>query len=200
MNVKARKMAGFSFLLCIGIICTMLFYYQYMKKEPKLESKVPATEVGKLLTKDLVEGYPSTPMAAIKEYCRYMQCIYKNELTQENLSKMVDKIQMFYAKDFLAVNPKEQQLAKLQAELKKFSSDHRAIVNYTVVNSEGVKYQNIQGKSCALVQTSFLMTEKKGYSKSFQNYILVKESEKWKILGFKQVKTASIKPSSEEEK
>jgi hypothetical protein len=200
MNLKARKMAGFSFLLCIAVMGGILFFYQYMKKEPQITSRAPSTEQGKLLEKDIEDGYPSTPKEVIKEYCRYMQCIYKNELTQNELEKMVDKVQLFYAKDFLAVNPKQQQLTKLQSEIKNFSSNHRTIVNYSVENNGDVKYENIQGKNCALVATSFLMTEKKGYSKSFQNYILVKESEKWKIIGFKQIKSTSQQSGSEEAK
>ena len=62
-----------------------------------------------------------------------------------------------------------------------------------------VKYKTIQNQDCAYVQMAYFMKENGNYTKSFQEYILVKENGKWKILSF-QKNVSKDESKTEEQK
>ena len=75
----------------------------------------------------------------------------------------------------------------------------RRIANYTVDKGSSVKYKTIQNQDCAYVQMAYFMKENGNYTKSFQEYILVKENGKWKILSF-QKNVSKDESKTEEQK
>ena len=48
-------------------------------------------------------------------------------------------------------------------------------------------YKKIKNRKNAKVRIYYFINEGNGYVKQYQDYILVREDEKWKILGFKKV-------------
>lgn len=196
----AKNMSVFAGVVCIIVIGIMFVYYQHKNSDKSGVATNSSSEIEKLSTKDLEVAYPETPSEVIKLYGRICQCMYNTDMSDEQLEKMVTQIRMLYSTTLLEQNSLEEQKNNLMEELNEFSSKKRKIVNYSVDKSSSVKYKEIGGRECAYVQMSFFMSEKGKYSKSFQDYVLVKEGTNWKILAFKKDVDAGKGENAEKEK
>ena len=88
-----KKLAAFSFFMCMVVIGGMAVYYQYMKRQQlKSTTQTPTTEVQKLIDKDLDQGYPETPVEVMKLWGRYNQCLYNSNMTDEQREELVKKL------------------------------------------------------------------------------------------------------------
>lgn len=182
----AKNMSVFAGIVCIIVIGIMFVYHQHKNSDKSEWGANASSEVEKLSTKDLEVAYPETPSEVMKLYGRICQCMYNTDMSDEECEKLLTQLRMLYSASLLEQNSLEEQKDNLLGELKEFQSKKRKIVNYSVDKSSSVKYKEIEGKECAYVQMSFFMSEKGTYSKSFQNYVLVKEENEWKILAFKK--------------
>ncbi len=183
----ARNMSVFAFITCLIVIGIIFVFYQHKngKKTDNGGGSVP--EVQRLAEKDLELGYPGTPSEVLKLLGRINQCIYNSEgLGDEYLDKLLKQMRMLYSTSLLEQNSFEEHKKNLLAETEEFNSKKRKIVNYTVDKSSETEYKTIDGKSCAYLQMAFFMNEKGNYSKSYQDYVLVNEDNKWKIFAFKK--------------
>ena len=183
----AKNMSTFAFIMCLIVIGLIFVFYQHKDKGQSADNiaKKP-TEVEKLAAKDLEVAYPGTPVEVMKLYGRINQCMYNTNMDDEEFDQLLGQLRMLYSSTLLEQNTIEEQKNNLQAEISEFTKNKRRIVNYTVDKSSSVKYQKINGQECAYVQIAFFMSENYNYSKSFQDYVLVKENNSWKILAFKK--------------
>ena len=107
-------------------------------------------------------------------------------MSDKQFDELLTQMRLLYSNSLLSQNSFEEQREDLKAEIKAFREVKRRIVNYTVEKSSSVQYKTIENQDCAFVQMAYFMSEKGNYTKSFQDYILVKENGKWKILSFKK--------------
>lgn len=183
----AKNMSVFAFLMCLVVIGLIFAYYQHKKEGGIVSGENEATtEVEKLAAKDLELGYPETPVEVMKLFGRLNQCMYNTSVDDEEFNQLLTQLRTLYSTTLLEQNTFEEQKAGLKAEIQDFSSNKRRIVNYTVDKSSSVKYRQINGQQCAYIQMAYFMSENSKYSKSFQDYVLVKEDNNWKILAFKK--------------
>ncbi len=179
----ARSMSVFAFLACLIVIGVIIAYYQH-KKNGGIEVETASTEVERLVAKDMDMGYPGTPAEVMKLFGRINQCMYNKELDDESFDKLLEQLRLMYSESLLEQNLFEDQRKNLKAEIEKFMSEEGKIANFTVDKGSSVKYKTINGQECAYVQLAFFLNHNNQYSKSFQNYVLVKENNQWKILAF----------------
>ena len=158
-----------------------------------------ASEAERLINKDLEVGYPDTPTEVLKLFGRMNQCIYNNNMSDKQFDELVNQMRLLYSNSLLSQNPFEEQRDNLKDEIQEFRKQKRRIANYTVDKGSSVKYKTIQNQDCAYVQMAYFMKENGNYTKSFQEYILVKENEKWKILSF-QKNVSKDESKTEEQK
>lgn len=184
----AKGMSKFAFFTGLIVIAIIFVFYQHKNREDVGKNeKVATTEIEKLSTKDLETGYPETPVEVMKLYGRMNQYIYNTKgLDDKEFDTLLNQLRMFYSAPLLQQNPVEEQKELLRAEAQSFIEKKRRIANYTVDKSSSVKYKEINGQECAYIQMAYFMNEKGDYTKSFQDYVLVKENNKWKILAFKK--------------
>ena len=186
----AKNLTAFTFIMCLIVIGGMAVYYQYMKRQQMRETvQTPATETEKLLAKDMEIGYPETPTEVMKLWGRMNQCLYNSALSEEEYKKMVKQFRMMYSTELLAQNEEAEHLAKLKAEIESLKKDKGKIVSYSAETGKSVQYKTIDGKECAYIRISYFVNRNNEYYKTFQDYILVKEENKWKILGFQAAKS-----------
>lgn len=183
-NVK-KNITAFSVVVCILIIGAMVLYYQYMKRQQQTAVQTPTTEVEKLIAKDFEMGYPETPTEVMKLWGRVNQCMYNSVLSDEQFSSLLKQLRTMYSSELLKENTEEEHRGKLKEEIEEFQSKKGKIVSYSTDAGMTTRYQTINGKECAYARLSFFANKGNGYVKIFQDYILVRESDKWKILGFK---------------
>ena len=183
---KRRSIVTFSFVVCLVAVAAVGGYYQFMKRQQmQSEVKAPTTELEKLIAKDLEIGYPETPTEVMKLWGRLNQCIYNTKLTDDEFDQLLLQLRMLYSTDLLDVNPESVQHEKLKAEVDQFKSDKKKIVSYSADTGSAVQYKNINGRDCAYLKISYFMnTGGRSYAKTFQDFILVDEEGRWKILGF----------------
>ena len=107
-------------------------------------------------------------------------------MSDKQFDELVNQMRLLYSNSLLSQNPFEEQRDNLKDEIQEFRKQKRRIANYTVDKGSSVKYKTIQNQDCAYVQMAYFMKENGNYTKSFQEYILVKENGKWKILSFQK--------------
>ncbi len=199
MNKRAKSIGAFSFLMCLVVIAGMLIYYQYMNRQKAADStKIPSTEVEKLIAKDMDQGYPETPKEVLDIYCRINQCLYKGA-TDENRASLIGQLRKMYTKELLSNNSLEQQTQQIIDEVAKFKSDKKVILSYTI-DTSSVKYKTVKGKECAVINIAFFLRKSGDYMKSYEEFMLAKEEDKWKILGFQQMKSEVTTENQEGQK
>lgn len=183
-NMK-KNISAFSFVMCIVVVGAMVAYYQYMKKQQQQTAiQTPTTEVEKLIAKDFKMGYPETPTEVMRLWGRVTQCMYNSTLSDEQFSSLLKQLRTMYSSDLLNENQEKEHHEKLKKEIDEFQSEKSKIVSYSTDTGVSTQYQTINGKECAYARLSYFVNKGNGYVKIFQNYILTRESGKWKILGF----------------
>lgn len=189
----AKNMSTFAFLTCIIVIAVIFVIYQKKNRgQDDAVASTPTNEIERLAEKDLETGYPETPVAVMKLFGRINQCMYNtDDMKEEDFDALLNQMRVLYSTTLLDENSFEEQRKNLKEEIESFHSDKRKIVNYTVDKSSSVQYKKVDGQECAYLQMAYFMNEKGKYAKSFQNYVLVKEQDDWKILAFKKDETAS---------
>ena len=187
----AKNISTFVFITCLVVIAIIFVFYKHKKDGPADSGSASTSTVDKLIQKDLELGYPATPTEVLKFLGRITQCLYNTGGSDEQFDQLLNQIRALYSTSLLEQNPLEEHRKNITAEIEEFQSAKRKIVNYTVEKSGSVDYRTIDGQSCAYVQTAYFMNEKGNYSKSYQDYVLVQEDEKWKILSFKKNEKAN---------
>lgn len=182
------NLTAFIVLMVLLVAGGVILYYQYMQRQQKSElEQTPTTETEKLIAKDLEIGYPETPVEVMKLWGRLNQCIYNSELNEESFNKLFMQLRVLYSKELLEQNPEESHRTQLQAEVSDFQKEKHKISSYSAETGVSVSYKTIEKRESAKVRVSYLinLNRGKGHTKLYQQFILVKEDEKWKILGFK---------------
>lgn len=187
----AKNMSIFVFITCLVAILVVFLFFQHKNRDKSglATNGSTGTEVERLAKKDLDDGYPDTPTEVLKLFGRYNQCMYNTGLSDEQFDVLIDQLRKMYSTTLLEQNPLEEHKKNMKEEIEAFHSSNTSIVNYTVGKSGSVDYRTINGQSCAYVQMAYFLKENnkapKSY-KSYQNYVLVKENDDWKILAFKK--------------
>ncbi len=181
----AKNMSVFAFITCLVVIA-VIFVFAEHKKEDKSVVTTSSTEVEKISAKDLELAYPGTPAEVLKLFGRINQCMYNTSMKEEEFDQLLKQMRMLYSRQLLEQNPYEEQRINLKAEVDGFISNKKRIVNYTVDKSSSVEYEKIEGQECAYAQLAYFINENGQYSKTFQEYVMIKEDGLWKILAFRK--------------
>ena len=145
--------------------------------------KLIAHEERTRLFDNVTKIYGEDGVNIIKEICDSFGFESTKKLTKQQYFNLVEAVNERMVKD----------------EIQEFRKQKRRIANYTVDKGSSVKYKTIQNQDCAYVQMAYFMKENGNYTKSFQEYILVKENGKWKILSF-QKNVSKDESKTEEQK
>lgn len=182
---KKRNLITFVVIMCVMVTGILVFYYQYMKKQ-QTQDKVhtPKTEAEKLIAKDLESGYPETPKEVMKLFSRFNQCIYNKALSEEELSSLVSQLRMLYSEDLKERNERKKMEQEIIADVREYRKNEKKIVNYTIDEERNYQYKTVDNREMVHLKYSYFMREGDKYSTWNQRAVLVKENDKWKIMGF----------------
>lgn len=190
----AKNMTLFVFLTCLVVIVIMFLYYRHKNSgQPEQLGGTTKAEVDRLAEKDLEVGYPDTPTELLKLLGRLNQCMYNTDLSDEQFDALLNQLRMLYSTSLLDQNPLEEHRKNLREEIESFDNAKTSIVSYTVDKGGSVKYETVEGQECAYLQMAYFLKENgksPKSSKSFQDYVLVKENGDWKIMAFKRADTS----------
>lgn len=174
-------------LAAIGIIVV----YFSMTKAPQTEDIITSdTELGKILSKDLEANYPETPREVLKFYGRMASCLYKEELTGDDIEKLAKKMRQLFDNELLENNPEEEYIKQVKNDVEDAHAIKKKIRSYLVDSASDIEYSN--DKKYAICVMRFITQEedkKKSYNKVFEKFILrLDDDDNWKILGWEKTK------------
>lgn len=145
------------------------------------------TETEILKQYDLEKQYPKTVREVVKLHCRFLKCIYNEELSAEELETLNRQCRNLYSDILLSENGEREQLADLTEDISAFHSAGKIFVNYTVGEESSILYTTENGVDYAMVTVTCNIREGSGTNALEEQYLLIKEKEQWKILGWQGV-------------
>lgn len=202
MKKTKQKTMGTIFIMAILVIAVGVGFWQIMESkraQSKNEEKSKIEEVNEIIEKDFEANYPGTPREVVKMYSRISSCCYNQELSDDELVLLVEKMRELFDEELLAANPTEKHIEELKKDAEKYHEAKRTISSYTVDKNSSVEKKNIDGKEYASLRASYLVQESNsGYTKTYEEFILRADDKKhWKIVGWQVV--SGSRDSDEEE-
>lgn len=192
-----KKRSKASAILIVLLIMAILFgVYNIIAGviRSKKNSDIQQSEIQKLLEKEINESYPATPREVVKLYSRYTKCIYNEKLSDDEISKLAEKVQMLYDAELLQNNPFDEYLYDLKLDISEYHSSERRITSYSVDSGDNVVTWTDDGKEYARLVASYTLREDSAYNKTFEEFLLRKDEEnRWKILGFRLTDSEDLK-------
>lgn len=187
-----QKTMGTVVLMLVIVLAVAVGFWRIMegKREQAQEQEFVESdnkEVDAILKKDFDVNYPSTPREVLKNYSRIITCIYNYEnLSDKELTALTQQMRKLFDEELLASNTFDAQLEDLKADVEEYHKAKRTISNYVIDKDSTIIEKEVREKECASVNVSYLLYEGKGYAKTYENFLLRKDSKNhWKILGWK---------------
>ena len=183
---KKKIIAAFVAMFCVAAAAVGIFYFVINRTDDTDNARGDsASEVVKLIDKDLDTKYQGTPTEVVKLYWRINKCIYNNSLEDEE----------FLEKD---ENQWDIMLKNFKADVENYRDNSRIISIYTVDPSSSAEYGEVDGKECATLMSSVMIKEKSKRMKTFEKFMCRKNDDgKWKILGWEQADSEDQEPTEE---
>lgn len=187
---KKKVMSAFFIMIVIAVVAVAGYYVINKKIAQNVadEVKLPNTESGKLLAKDLDISYPKTPTEVVKLYWRLNQCMYnESDLSDKEFEGLLKQLRKLYDDELLGQsnNSWDKMLKNFKADKKKYKSNKQKISSYMVQDNDDVKFGEENGKDCAILYTSTLVKKGTDIVKIYEKFMCRKDSSgNWKILGW----------------
>ena len=101
----------------IIVLCVVL-YYRYANKENKDSTEANAdngklSEVEKILTKNLDEIYPTTPLEVVKFFTRIQKCYYNENHTDEVVKELAEQARKLMDDELVKNNPEGEYFEEI---------------------------------------------------------------------------------------
>ena len=191
MDKNKKKITSAFFIMLIIVVLAVTGYYVINKKitqDAANEVKLPNTEYGKLLAKDLDTAYPKTPTEVVKLYWRFNQCMYnEDDLSNSEFEGLLKQLRRLYDDEFLSHsdNSWDKMLKNFKLDKKKYKSNKQKISSYIVQDNDDVKFGEEKGKECAILYTNTLVKKGSDRVRLYEKFMCRKDSSgNWKILGW----------------
>ncbi len=156
------------------------------KDEGTQEIPADVQEVDVLLKRDLIFDYPQTPREVLRFYCRITKCLYNEDLSDEQIKKLVQQVRMLYSDKLLENNSEEDQIALIKGDREKYSKDKKTIYSYTIDSANNTEYIETKEGKTALLKLYFTLRAGANMDRAYEIFSLVEDSEKrWKIAAWK---------------
>lgn len=191
MDKNKKKITSAFFIMLIIVVLAVTGYYVINRKitqDAADEVKLPNTEYGKLLAKDLDTAYPKTPTEVVKLYWRFNQCMYnESDLSNSEFEGLLKQLRKLYDDEFLSHsdNSWDKMLKNFKLDKKKYKSNKQKISSYIVQDNDDVKFGEEKGKECAILYTNTLVKKGSDRVRLYEKFMCRKDSSgNWKILGW----------------
>ena len=157
------------------------------KQKNAIESDAEVTEVTTLISRDLEKDYPATVREVMKYYCRITKCIYSDELSDSQMTKLVDKLRALYSDDLLAKNDRTEMIGLVKTEIKNYKTAETKIQSYNVAESGEITYYRNETPQRALIDIYFTLKNKDGsFDRAYEEFVLIQDADgRWKIQGWR---------------
>ncbi len=179
-------------LILLGALLLFVFYKVVQNTSRNQEKPTEKTEYEQLMEYDFANAYPQTVRDVMRLYMRYLDYIYSEDISEEQIAALNNKMRNLYTEELLALNDEETQLNALKEERAAYKKDKILFVSYTMTEASQIVYDTIKEEEFA--KLNVIMTIKAGYSiDKAQEYVLKKDEDgNWKIYGWTLTTNSSI--------
>lgn len=182
----------FMTLLAVGVIWYFI-HINTTKEEEKTEASYERTELDKLLERDLEKEYPPTAREVLKFYSRILCQLYgENEIEEEKIEALADQVRILYCKELLEENSREEQINELKKDIKEYHDASKRVQGYQIEKANSAISWKEGEKELQRLIAVYTVMEKKQSTSVYEKFILCKEDEKWKIVGWEIVDGAEM--------
>ena len=203
---KSKQKTTMTIVVMLAIVIAVsIGFWQVMegKRTEEQEQQLLKSnneEVNALLKKDFESNYPSTAREVLKVYSRINVCIYNQDLSKKEITALTEKMRKLFDEELLAVNPLDEQLEDLNTEIKEYKDTKKSISNYVIDKDSTIAEKEMDGKEYANVNVSYLIKEGDGYAKTYEQFLLRKDTQgRWKIVGWQLIEDTSNENENSEE-
>ncbi|MBO5509585.1 MAG: nuclear transport factor 2 family protein [Lachnospiraceae bacterium] len=175
--------------LAVFFVSIILIYFHYIANVNKNVKREPnKDELEQLVHYDMINDYPKSARDVVKLHCRYSKLIYANELTDDELTMLCNCMRQLYAKELLQYNPANTAVQALKNDIKRMEEEEYKYKSYTLPEASQIQYYNQYGVDMATMEVTITMGTKDEVGYYYQQYVLVEEDGKWKILAWGESK------------
>lgn len=151
--------------------------------------EIPAetSEADALIKKDLDWEYPATPREVLKLYCRITKCLYNDDLTDEQIKKLVSQVRNLYSFDLLENNAEDEQIAFIKGDRVEYKKDKKTIFSFAIDSASNIEYIDTKAGKTAVIKMYFTLKAGANMERSFEEFSLIRQDDgKWKIAAWRQ--------------
>lgn len=174
------------------LVIISVYFFIRTRTAPIFKSdKKDQSEIEILISKDMVNSYPSSPREIIKLYSRIAKMYYHKDTKEEDIDKLANQMRYMFDEELLTNNPYDTYIIELKTEISTFKKANRTIINYTIQSGDEVVTWEKDKTKYASVIVTFSLKEGSYYTKVKEKFTLRKDSkDNWKILGWELLKEA----------
>lgn len=170
------------------VLCVVL-YYKYANKEEDTSGTGTDTdslsEVEKVLTKNLDEFYPATPLEVVKFFARIQKCYYNEDNTDEIVEELGAQARKLMDEELIKNNPEDEYYEELKEEIAAYKNSKKKISNIIFDKTTDVVYSTVDGVKTASLNCTYYIQTGDSSTTTTEVYILRKNSDdQWKIYGW----------------
>lgn len=180
--------------IIIILVLLVLSYYYYLSNrtaQEKVEEDISISATQEVLLKDYAHSYPPTPKEVLKDYLEITKVLHNENLTDEQIGLLAQKIQELYDIEFVANKTQDNYLMDLKSEIATFRKNNYSITNYYTSSSTDVEYYKMDGFNFAKLYATYSVRTENGLKSSQNVFLMRKDSDgHWKIYGWMPVDSA----------
>lgn len=178
-----------SIIVAVFLVALVLFYFNHLSNNSaNRRTEAQKTEIEKLSEYDMVYDYPNTPRDLAKLHSRYMKLFYGQKLSDQELERLHESVRNLYCQELLAMNPQKNSLDKLKSDIKEMRDAGYSYQLCELPEASQITTYTHDGKEFANVEVRITMNTSDGKGYLYQEYIMVKENDQWKIYGWGESK------------
>ena len=188
-NKKKNGPLGTIIFMVLFAAVVIGIYFAITRGKNTETKEIPAesSEADTLIKKDLDWEYPATPREVLKLYCRITKCLYNDDLTDEQIKKLVSQVRNLYSFDLLENNAEDEQIAFIKGDRVEYKKDKKTIFSFAIDSANNIEYIDTKAGKTALIKMYFTLKAGANMDRSFEEFSLIRQDDgKWKIAAWRQ--------------
>lgn len=164
-------------------------YFAITRNKDNSAKEIPAevSEADTLIKKDLDWEYPATPREVLKLYCRITRCLYNDDLTDEQIKKLVSQVRNLYSFDLLENNAEDEQIAFIKGDRSEYKKNKKTIFSFAIDSAGNIEYMDTKAGKTALIKMYFTLKAGANMDRAYEEFSLIREdSGRWKIAAWRK--------------
>ena len=189
INKKKSGPLGTIIFMVLFAAVVIGIYFAITRGKNTDTKEIPAetSEADALIKKDLDWEYPATPREVLKLYCRITKCLYNDDLTDEQIKKLVSQVRNLYSFDLLENNAEDEQIAFIKGDRVEYKKDKKTIFSFAIDSASNIEYIDTKAGKTALIKMYFTLKAGANMERSFEEFSLIQQDDgKWKIVAWRQ--------------